>query len=92
MNENETVFFNYRDVLTKNQWAVLKAIAMENILTSPTSKNFILKYSLSSSASIIQSLNSLIDKEMVYYDFDKTGTKYYCVYDLLLQRYLQKTK
>lgn len=92
LNENETVFFNYRDILTKNQWAVLKAIAMENILISPTSKDFMLKYSLGSSASILQSLNSLIDKEMVYYDFDNNGTKYYCVYDLLLQRYLQKTK
>jgi uncharacterized protein len=89
LKEQEIVFFNYRDLLTKGQWALLKAIAAEDVLYSPTSQVFISKNNLGSSASVLRSLDSLIEKEMVYFDYSKEGEKYYKVYDLLLKRWMQ---
>jgi uncharacterized protein len=89
LSEQEAVFYNYRELLTKTQWILLKALAVEDIVYSPTNKDFISKYGLGSSASVLRSLDALIEKEMVYFDYDNKGNKYYKVYDLLLKRWMQ---
>ncbi|MCH8317054.1 MAG: ATP-binding protein [Bacteroidetes bacterium] len=89
IKEHEIMFYNYRDLLTKAQWSLVKAVANEDIVYSPTSNEFIGKYQLGSSASVLRSLDSLIRKEMLYYDYDEEGVKYYKVYDLLLQRWIR---
>ena len=89
LKEQEPVFFNFRELLTQQQWNLLKAMAKEDVIYSPTSASFINNYKLGSSAAVLRSLHSLIDKEMVYYDFDAEGKKYYKVYDLLLKKWLE---
>jgi uncharacterized protein len=86
LKEQELLFFSYRNMLTQNQWQLLKAIANENIVYQPTSREFLKNYGLGSSASVLRSLSALINNEIVYSDFDKDGKKYYSVYDILLQR------
>ena len=90
LKEQEPVFYNFRELLTSPQWTLLKAIARENQVTSPTAKDFISEYKLGSSAAVLRSLNSLVEKEMVYYDFNEQGEKYYKVYDLLLKKWLEQ--
>lgn len=90
LKEQEPVFYNYRELLTAMQWRLLKAIAGEQTLYSPTSGKFIQKNHLNSSAAVLKGLDALLDKEMIFYEFDNDGNKYYQVYDLLLQRWLER--
>lgn len=89
LQEQEIVFFKYRDLLTKQQWLLLKAIAHEGIVYYPTSKVFIGKYDLGSPATVLRSLQALTDKEMIYSDYSKEGQLFYSVYDILFRRWMQ---
>lgn len=90
LEEQKPVFFEYRQLLTKGQWDLLKAIAMEEAVYAPTAGAFISKHQLGSSAAVLRALNALLDKELVYYEFNEEGQKYYQVYDLLLCRWMQQ--
>lgn len=89
LKEQESTFYNFRELLTTPQWKLLKGIATETQLYSPTNKIFISKNKLGASASVLRSLNALIDKEMVCLLFDKEGKKYYRLYDVFLMRWIQ---
>jgi hypothetical protein len=89
LQENEIVFFKYRDLLTKHQWNLLKAIAQEGSVYYPTSKDFIALYELGSPATVLRSLQSLIEKEMICSDYNTEGQGYYSVYDVLFRRWMQ---
>lgn len=91
LKEQEAMFFNIRDLLTKPQWNLLMAIGLENKTYAPTSKDFIAKYKLGSPATVFRSLEALLEKEMIYSDFDEKGS-YYMVYDLLMRRWVQQIK
>jgi len=53
----------------------------------PTSKKFISTYQLGTSATVLRSFKALQDYELIYYEFDTNGEKYYSVYDVLFQRW-----
>ncbi len=90
LREQESVFYNYRDLLTQSQWLLLKAIASEGKVHAPTKQDFLARYSLPGSATVIQSLRALMKKELVYSDHDADGKLFYSVYDVLFQRWIQK--
>jgi len=87
LKEQESLFLGYRNMLTISQWQLLKAIAHEGKVYMPTSKQFLSTYQLSTSASILRSLKTLCDIELVYSEFDLQGEKYYSVYDVWFQRW-----
>lgn len=87
--EQEPIFFNYRNMLTQPQWQLLKAVAHEGIVTAPTSKDFISKYKLGSPSTVLRSLNSLINSELLYSSFDENGIIFYSIYDILLHRWTE---
>ena len=89
LREQEPVFLGYRDVLTKQQWKLLKAIAMEGQAYAPTSKDFIQNHQLGSPATVLRSLKSLENKSLIFKKFDDQQTAYYGVYDVLFQRWIQ---
>lgn len=41
LKENEVIYFNYKVLLTGNQFRLLEAIAKEGGVSKPTSKDFI---------------------------------------------------
>jgi uncharacterized protein len=86
--QNENTFYQYRNLLTAAQWELLSAIAKEEKVKRPHSAEFIKKYRLGTSSLITRGIESLLAKEMIYYD---TGIKepYYAVYDKFLMRWLQ---
>ncbi len=88
LQEHEIVFFKYRDLLTKQQWYLLKAIAQEEIVHYPTSKDFISGYELGSPSTVLRSLLALMEKEMIYSDFNSEGRVFYSVYDVLFRRWM----
>jgi hypothetical protein len=89
LQENEPVFFRYRDLLTKQQWMLLKAIAHEEKVFSPTSKDFVSKNELGNVSTVLRSLQSLQQKALIYSDYNESGALYYSVYDLLFTRWMQ---
>ncbi len=89
LKEQEAVFFNYRNMLTKPQWDVLKATALEGSLYEPTGIDFVLKYSLGNPSTVLRSLEALIRMELIYYDFDTSGKKFYTINDLLFRRWME---
>ncbi|NPD44949.1 hypothetical protein [Lentimicrobium sp. S6] len=89
LKEQEMVFFTYREMLTKAQWKLIKAIAKEGKVYSITSSAFIQKYAFGSSSGIIRSLQSLLKKELINKQYDEDGKQYYSVYDVLFLRWLE---
>ncbi len=89
LEEQEPVYFNYRNMLTQPQWKVLKAAALEGELYEPTGIDFVMKYSLGNPSTVLRSLESLIQMELIYYDFDIAGKKFYSINDLLFCRWIE---
>ena len=90
IREQEPVFLNYRNLLTKSQWQLLKALAFSDKVYMPTAREFIHDYNLGSSASVLRSLQSLQKYEFVYSDSDQDGQKYYSVYDVFFRQWIRE--
>jgi len=90
LKEQEFVFFGYREMLTKPQWKLLKAIAMSGRVYHPTSSDFMARYYLGSSATVLRSLHSLLRMELIYKENDKDGNSYYGIYDVLFGRWISR--
>ena len=88
LQQNEAVYFQYRNLLTKSQWDVLKAVAIEEEVAKPYRADFIKKHKLSSSASVRRSLEALSGKSIVYYNVSE-AEPFYEVQDKFLMRWLQ---
>jgi uncharacterized protein len=91
LKEQEFVFYGYREMLTKPQWELLKAIAVDIVVYQPTSSEFIGNHRLGNASTVLQSLRSLIKKELVYRELDENGEAYYGIYDILLGQWLLQT-
>ncbi|MFP4622440.1 MAG: AAA family ATPase [Bacteroidales bacterium] len=89
LKEQEPIFFSYRSMLTRGQWNLLKAISREHKVYHPSSKDFLSKHHLSTSASVLRSLRSLTEYDLIYSDFDENGKVYYDVYDVYFKRWIQ---
>jgi len=83
-------FIALSNSMTKHQWKVFAAIAVEGRVYQPTGKDFISKYGLGTSASVLRALDYLTECELVYLYADANGKKYYEIYDIILMRWLQK--
>jgi AAA+ ATPase superfamily predicted ATPase len=71
VRENEPVYANYLNLLTSTQYRVLKAIALNDGIDNPTSKEFLSKYDLGAASSVSQAIKSLSDKEFVFLSKNK---------------------
>jgi len=85
LKEREPVYFNYRNLLTEQQFMLLKAVAKEGSVKQPTSRDFILKHGLNNTSTVQTSLQALINKELVYKEQEK-----YSVNDVFLARWLER--
>ena len=84
ITESEPEYINYRNLLTVQQFKLLKALASEKGVKMPTSGKFINKYDLTSPSSVKTSLKSLTEKEMIMNENDK-----WLVYDVFFSRWLE---
>jgi hypothetical protein len=89
LKEQESVFFQYRDIITNPQWQLLKAVAKANQVFEPTSKEFVSTYNLGSPATVLRSLEALQKKDLIYKERDQSGKLYYGVYDVLFQKWIE---
>ncbi len=87
--EREAIFYNYRNLLSHHQFMLLAAIAAEGHINEPTAQDFMKKHNLSNASTVRKSLQSLIDKEMIYETPGKDKSRYE-VYDVFLGRWFQE--
>ncbi len=74
--ENETYYYGYKNLLTEQQWNLLKAIGKEKSVEKINQKTFLNKYKLSAS-SVQRSIKALVDRELLVKE-----TNGYRVYDV----------
>jgi hypothetical protein len=84
LNGFEPFYLEYRSLLTRHQWQMLKAIAHAGSASAITSGDFIRTYNLSNASTVKRSVESLTEKEMIYH---RDGC--YFVYDVFLSRWLE---
>lgn len=85
---NESIYQQYRILLTKNQWQLLIAIAKEEMLQKPTSTAFLQKYDLGNASSVKLAIKSLLEKKMILCRIENEELQYF-IDDLFFMRYLQ---
>ena len=87
LKENESYFFQYRQLLTTDQWNYMIAVAKENEVSQVTAQKFISKYNIGTPANSRRILKSLIEKELVLENLSEEKP-YYQIYDVFLSRWL----
>lgn len=90
LKEQEFVFFGYREMLTRPQWNLLKALAREGVVYQPSSAEFITVNKLGNPSTVMRSLKSLQKMEMVHRETNQDGISFYGIYDLLFRRWIEK--
>lgn len=85
LDQENAVFINYQNILPANEWEVLKAIAKEGFVHSPTGQKFVLGHQLGAASSVQRAVQSLVRKEMVVREVDG-----YMVHDIILSRWLAR--
>jgi hypothetical protein len=86
--QNESIYQQYRKLLTANQWKLLIAIAKEEAVKKPTSFDFLIKYNLGSASSVKLAINSLLEKRLIINTFSH-DEEAYLIDDVFFMRYLQ---
>lgn len=88
LKENESFFFQYRQLLTPDQWSYMIAVAKEGQITQVTAQSFISKYNIGTPANSRRILKSLIEKELILENSSNEKPTYQ-IYDLFLSRWLE---
>ncbi len=83
LEQQKGIFANFQKILTRTQWTVFKAIAKEEPLTNPFSKDFIGKHDLGAASSIRTAIKALEKQELI---IQNEGA--YLVHDVQLARWL----
>ncbi len=86
---NETVYLQYRSLLTAGQWNFLIAVAKEQSVSQITAKAFLAKYNIGTPANSRRIVTSLTEKELIIETATKDGI-YFSVYDLFFSRWLER--
>jgi predicted transcriptional regulator len=85
LSSRDSLYLNYRNLLTSNQYQLLRAIALEGGTHHPNSTEFIRKYQLGSASTINSALKTLVDKEMIYSESGR-----YKLYDVFQYQWFRK--
>ncbi len=88
LQENEIYFLRLRQLLTPGQWRLIKAIGKTELVQQPTAAQFLNRYSLGTSATVLRGLNKLLDDEIVV-EIYQEDTKFYRLNDVFLIRWIQ---
>ncbi|MDR0207337.1 MAG: hypothetical protein LBI45_08800 [Bacteroidales bacterium] len=86
--QNETIYLQFRKLMTVRQWKLLIAIAKEERLKKTTVSNFLQKFILGSASSVKIALQSLLEKRLII-SIVLPNEEFYLVDNLFLLRYLQ---
>ena len=85
LSSYEPFYMEYRNLLTRHQWQLLKAIARTNGSNKLTSGDFIRTNNLTNASTVKRGVDALLEKEMIYRKRD-----HYFVYDVFFSRWLER--
>ncbi|RPI17782.1 MAG: ATP-binding protein [Ignavibacteriae bacterium] len=85
LEENDSIYLGYKNILSDSQWNLLRAIAKQGSVEKPTSIDFIKKYSLVGASSVNYLIKKLLEDDMIY---EEKGIYY--IYDVFFFRWLEK--
>lgn len=88
LEESAVSYYNYRQLLSKKQWELLKAIGKEQIVYQPSGQVFLAKYNLGTSASVLQALNKLQMDEIVV-EIAEDESRYFRLNDVFLSMWVK---
>ena len=88
LKENESFFFQYRQLLTADQWNYMIAVAKEKKVAQVTAQKFIAKYNIGTPANSRRILKALIEKELILENLSIEKSTYQ-IYDVFLSRWLE---
>lgn len=89
LEQSESAYMQYRELLTEIQWKMLIAIAKEGEVTQINSSAFLQKYGISGTTSSRRTIKTLVDKELVLALPGKKQTVYQ-VYDVFFSHWLAR--
>ena len=89
LDENESSYIQYRELLTAQQWQFLIALAKEQEVEQITASAFLQKYHISGSTTARRTVQALIDKGLVLSIPHKKGSVYQ-IYDVFFMHWLQR--
>lgn len=89
LDENESSYIQYRELLTSPQWQMLIALAKEREVEQITSGAFLQKYNISGTTTARRTIQALIDKGLVLAVPKKKHTSYQ-VYDVFFMHWLAR--
>lgn len=84
LQQENNVFINYFNLFTTTQWNVLRAIAKEEPLVNPLSKEVLMRHQLGAASTVASALKQLQHKEFVVQLGDE-----YLVHDVVFARWLR---
>lgn len=87
--EFEDSYYTIREMLTRQQWHLLKAIAKEGKVKRINSKAFMSKHGFFNASSINTTIKSLLKDQLIYKSIDE-GEKLYEIQDIFLSKWLAK--
>lgn len=87
--QNQSLFLQYRQMLTNAQWNFLIAIAKESEVSQIMASNFLMKYEIGTPANAKRLQTSLMEKELLLSTSTKSG-QIYSVYDVFLSRWMER--
>ncbi|UZD24089.1 ATP-binding protein [Algoriphagus halophytocola] len=85
LTQQQAVFANFQKMLTRAQWNVFRAIAKEEPLQNPLSKDFIQKHNLGAASTVSTALKALERLELVVKDEGN-----YLVHEVQLARWMAR--
>lgn len=85
LQENEAYYYEYKNLLTSQQWKLITAIAKESGISKISSSSFIRNYNLSNPSTVRRGIKALLEKELIY----KKGEAFF-VYDVFFSRWLER--
>ena len=89
MKQGETVFLQYRQMLTDKQWNYLIAVAKEGSVQQITASEFLKKHNIGTPSASRRLADSLCEKGLLNDDITLEGTTY-SVGDVFLSRWMER--
>src|SRR5690606_30121004 len=81
--QQQAIYANFQKILTRAQWNVFRAIAKEEPLQNPLSKDFLQKHTLGAASTVSTALKALEKLELVIKD-----ERNYLVHEVQLARWM----
>ena len=91
LQEKEDLYYTLRRIMTKAQWKVIEAFALQGKVYEPYGKEFMTRYKFSNASTIRKVIKFCQSKGLLYHSSDATAD-YFELDDIFMRRWIELTK